>query len=139
MKIKTFLIIFALIILVGCSQGTPEIISTGSPEKGTVKGQLSIENHTELVGLVLYLGDVITDSNGLNGGFLNVETAPLAKFDETSGDFVFSNVVPGEYSLIIKEVVFGGKLLTDESGNARVIEVSAGSITDLGIVDFEGF
>ena len=97
MKIKTFLIIFALIILVGCSQGTPEIISTGSPEKGTVKGQLSIENHTELVGLVLYLGDVITDSNGLNGGFLNVENCTTAKFDETSGDFVFSRVGPGEY------------------------------------------
>ena len=89
--------------------------------------------------MILYLGEVITDSNGMFGGFLNPETAPVAKYDSTSGEFAFTNVQPGEYSLIIHEVVLGGQALMDENGSVVIIPVEQGLITDLGIIPFTGF
>jgi len=109
---------------------------TGS---GAVKGTIRTEDPMDQIGLILYLGDVITDSNGMFGGFLNTETAPVAIYNSTSGEFAFNNVPPGEYSLIIHEVVLGGQALMDENGSIVIISVEQGLITDLGIISFKGF
>lgn len=132
-------LLLPLLFLFGCNKNQAVNIPENSPENGIVKGILHTKNEIDKIGLVLYLGDVITDTNGMDGGFLKIETAPVAIFDESSGEFIFTNIEPGEYSLIIKEVVFGGKLLVDDSGNARIIEVVAGETIDLGVIDFEGF
>lgn len=106
---------------------------------GAIKGILVTEDPNEKIGLILYLGQIITDSNGMYGGFLNTADAPVAIYDGTSGEFSFINVVPGEYSLIIHEVVLGGQAYMDESGNVIKISVDPGKITDLGKVQFNGF
>ncbi len=114
-------------------------IVISSEKYGAIKGTIQTEETTDRVGLVLYLGDIITDSNGMFGGFLDPETSPIAIFDSTTGDFVFNDVNPGEYSLIIHEVVLGGQALVDETGNVVIISVEQGKITDLGKVQFNGF
>lgn len=141
MQKKLLLLLFGicLMLLIGCSNKSNQITEESTPDKGIVKGTLHSDDSTERIGLVLYLGDVITDSNGMSGGFLKDATSPVANFDSESGDFIFTKVEPGEYSFIIKEVVFGGQLLVDESGNARIIYVKAGETTDMGIIEFKGF
>jgi hypothetical protein len=106
---------------------------------GAIKGVLVTEDPNERIGLILYLGQIITDTNGMYGGFLNPDEAPRAKYDELSGEFSFINIVPGDYSLIIHEVVLGGQAYMDESGNIVKISVEPGKITDLEKVQFNGY
>lgn len=114
-------------------------ISFTPTASGAVKGTILTEDPMDQIGLILYLGDVITDSNGMFGGFLNTETAPVAIYNSTSGEFAFNNVPPGKYSLIIHEVVLGGQAFMDENGSVVIISVEEGLITDIGIISFNGF
>jgi hypothetical protein len=148
---RILLILFLLFILSNCTSkidNNQNVENNSSPHDsitlssdifGAVKGTIQTEEPTDRIGLILYLGEVITDSNGMFGGFLNPETAPVAIYDSTSGEFSFSNVQPGEYSLIIHEVVLGGQALMDENGSVVIIQVEQGLITDLGIISFDGF
>jgi len=151
MKKKIFFAIIFLSLLSNCAASSKNIdgidqaksphdsIIFSSEKNGAIKGTIQTEVKTDRVGLILYLGDVITDSNGMFGGFLNPETAPVAKYDATSGDFAFIDIKPGNYSLIIHEVVLGGQAYVDENGNVVIISVEEGKVTDLGIITFEGF
>lgn len=114
-------------------------ISLSSSTLGAVKGTISSEEISDRIGIVIYLGQIIEDSNGQSVAILNTETAPVANYDSTSGEFSFLDIQPGNYSLIIHEVVFGGKAYVDELGNIKVISVNQGSVTDVGIVKFDGF
>lgn len=95
-----------------------------------------MENRT---GLMLYLGDIFVDSSGFVGGFLDASKAPVADYNSVNGNFIFSDIKPGTYSLIIYEVVLGGKAYTDSEGNIVSIEVKDGEITDLGKIYIDEF
>ena len=153
-NMKTFFFIFPLLLVIGilssCSNNlitieTEEIITPtefivfSSGELGGVKGKLITNDPSEKVGLILYLGDIITDSNGMHGSFLDPSNAPVAIINTENGVFSFSDVKPGNYSLIIHEVVFGGKAYTDEVGNLEIVNVKGGEITNLGEIHFDGF
>jgi len=99
---------------------------------GVVIGTLELRNERDRVGLIIYLGDIFVDASGYTGGFLDIEKAPVAKFYPTNGAFVFTDVEPGIYSLIVYEVVLGGRAYTDVEGNIVSIKVQNGEITDLG-------
>ncbi len=151
-SIKRFSIfIFLLLLLTNCSDnpaGSGNEINDTSPhsmelitseEFGAITGTLITEESTDRIGLILYLGQIIKDSNGVNGGFLDPEIAPVAIYDADSGKFVFIDVKPGDYSLIIHEVVIGGKAYMDETGEVKLISVKPGEITDLSEIQFTGF
>lgn len=114
-------------------------IKITNKEFGAITGKIVTEDPLNRIGLILYLGQIITDSNGLTGGFLDTETAPVAIYDSDSGEFTFNEINPGEYSLIIHEVVLGGQVLTDGTGNIQIIIVKSGEVTDLGEFLFSGF
>jgi hypothetical protein len=59
------------------------------------------------------------------------QTDPIAVQDKNTGQFVFSNVSPGQYALVIW-TQNGGSPLTDESGNIIVFSVGADETKDLG-------
>lgn len=99
---------------------------------GVVIGTLELQNEQDRVGLIIYLGDIFVDASGYTGGFLDIEKAPVAKFYPANGEFDFTDVEPGIYSLIVYEAVLGGRAYSDEEGNIVSIEVKNGEITDLG-------
>lgn len=114
-------------------------ITISSPTFGAVKGIIISEVSEDRIGIVIYLGQVIEDSNGQSLAVLNTDNAPVANYDSISGEFSFSDVPPGNYSLIIHEVVFGGQAYVDEEGKLVIISVNQGSVKDVGNVKFDGF
>lgn len=150
-SIKRLSILIFLILLSNCTYNTNSPgnhLNDPSPHRmdlitseefGAIKGTLITEESTDRIGLILYLGQIIKDSNGNNGGFLNPETAPVAIYDADTGEFVFIDVEPGDYSLIIHEVVIGGQAFMDENGEIKLISVKQGEITDLSEIFFTGF
>jgi hypothetical protein len=120
-------------------ESAQKTINISSSELGAVKGIISSDNESERVGIIIYLGQIIEDSTGENIAILNQDIAPVANYDFKSGEFSFIDIKPGEYSLIIHEVVLGGQAYVDESGKMMIISVNPGLITDLGKIPFNGF
>jgi hypothetical protein len=151
MKLSKLLILITVVILASCSKGggstpsqagQPEAtkeIPTQDPNKGMVTGKIITDKPEDRNGLLIYLGDVIIDSNGNVGGFLDKTRAPNALVNGDDGTFTIRNVPTGEYSLIIYEVVFGGRAYTDPTGNVMIVKVEPGKTVDLGDIEFSGY
>lgn len=107
------------------------IVPTPYPGYGVVVGRLVNETPTNLVGLSVFLGDIIDLGDGSHGAFLNRQIAPAARLDFITGWFVFERVNPGLYALIISEPELGSWVYM-QAGKIKVIDVRAGQVIDLG-------
>jgi len=112
----------------------PEVIPQPITGTGSVIGKVSFTTSEELIGVIIYLGDVIQIDENLTGGYLDVSTAPHTMIETSTGRFLFKDITPGKYSIIIYEVGLGGKAYQDASGNVMVVEVKEGIITDVGSI-----
>ena len=105
--------------------GSDQVSITGVLQRNT-GSPVSVSN------AILYLGSVHLDASGtpiLAG--LDKQTAPRTQTDQ-SGRFVFVDVPPGTYVLILDRV-FEAFLLNDPiSGKDFLIKPQAGQILDLG-------
>lgn len=114
-----------------------QLTANPSPGFGAVKGIIKTKDLKDLNGLIVYLGDIIQMGEGFRGGFLDPNKAPYALIDPHTGIFFINNVRPGTYSLIIYEVVAGGKIYQDVDGNAIEIQVKQNELTDLGVIEID--
>lgn len=140
-KVFTFtFIVFTLLLVQGCNskidQKEAKTYPTPLPGTGGIKGKIIMEEPSDRNGLIVYLGDIIELSGEFSGGFLDTSKAPFSYVDPINGTFYIYNVQPGIYSLVIYEVVSGGMVYYDESGNVLKIEVKENNILDLGEVYF---
>ncbi|MBP7509542.1 MAG: hypothetical protein KA807_17145 [Prolixibacteraceae bacterium] len=154
MKKQLLPIIIVCLSLTGCANNgkietvvTPtanELIEFEVPEpipqpisgKGSVTGQILTDNSQELVGLIVYLGELIQLPENTYGAYLDTKSAPSSLISIENGKFYFKDVEPGIYSLIIYEVMMGGKVYQDTNGSAIPIEVNEGEITNVGKIEF---
>jgi len=113
---------------------TPFPLPTPTADTGVVMGKLTSNDPYALIGLILYLGDIVEADDETHVAFLDRSRAPLGKFDPATGQFAFAEVPPGSYSLIIYEVETTGRVYLGPSGDVYTIEVRAGEVTDLGAV-----
>lgn len=144
-------LIIATLVFTGCSGAVrsevpqnPQVsltepTPTEDVSKGIVTGRIITDNPVDRNGLIVYLGDVFVDSKGFVGGFLDKQRAPSGIVNGEDGLFTINNVPPGQYSLIVYEVVLGGKAYQDDKGNVVIIKVEPGKTTDLGDITFSGF
>lgn len=109
------------------------IVPTPHPGCGVVVGYLVSETPANLVGLSVFLGDIITLGDGSYGAFLNRQTAPVANLDFSTGWFVFKCVSPGLYALIVSEPELGSWVYM-QADKVKVVEVREGQVIDLGEV-----
>jgi hypothetical protein len=120
-------------------QVTNLVIPTPSPENGVVTGQLLVGGEGGVPYIsTLYLAETVPPSTP---GY-----PPLIAFSEKSdqlgiqdvetGRFLFTNVPPGEYAIIVWNP-FGGNPLTDEKGDSIIFTVNAGEVKDLGVIPIE--
>ena len=149
--IKIVAVMIVIVAFSGCSSVTKtdepintqaavtEQIPTQDVEKGIVTGRIITDNPADRNGLIIYLGDIFVDSKGSAGGFLDKQKAPNGVVNGENGEFTIRDVPPGQYSLIIYEVVMGGKAYQDETGNVVIIKVEPGKTVDLGDIRFSGF
>lgn len=87
-----------------------------------------------VAGYSLYLGEILKTSEGVEGLVsLDPSTAPVAQVNGL-GQFVFTDVPPGRYGLMLETGVKGGQLLLNDptSGGDFIIEIVGGDTKDLG-------
>lgn len=117
---------------------TPIIIPTPGSDMGIVIGKLltSDPDHKPYLAS-LYLGNTINpDKEGFPPMVsLSEATDPLAVQDET-GFFMFMNVKPGFYALIVWNPITSTVIQDEKKENYRIFEVKPGETLDLGEVLF---
>lgn len=85
-------------------------------------------------GLTVYIAEILFSSEGPSGlASMDEVSAPSATVDEV-GRFVFTNVKPGMYALIVKTPVSLLVVHDVITGQDVVFEVNQGSGLDLGVI-----
>lgn len=101
---------------------------------GGITGFIRTTNSGDQRGLIVYLASPFSYEEEI-GGFLDLSQAPFGHVQD-NGYFRIENVPPGRYILVVYEVVMGGRALLDEKGKFVIIQIQPGSVSDLGIIDF---
>ena len=112
------------------------VVPTPGNGKAVVTGQLLLGGEGGAPFMAtLYLASTVPPSTP--------DYPPLIAFSEQSdqlgvqdvetGRFLFTDVVPGQYAIIIW-TPFGGTPLVDESGSSILFTVNPGEVKDLGII-----
>ncbi len=88
-------------------------------------------------GLILYLAEIIVDEKG-NASFAAFErvNSPRATTDD-SGSFIFENVRPGSYGLVLDVITNSYMLMKPRTKDPIILEVSKGSVYDLGVLVYD--
>jgi len=103
---------------------------------GRVSGILQVGSHPAKNAL-LYLAETIKDSAGIDSfAAMDRIRSPKAVADD-QGRFVFSNVPPGNYGLILDVITSSYLLMKPDSEEVLLIEVSAEKQVDLGTLLYD--
>jgi hypothetical protein len=137
--IVAFLIGLLVLCLNGCnhthvSQSVEYPTATLFPGTGGVWGYIRTPRAIDQRGLIVYLANTINYED-LIGGFLDLANAPFSHVQD-DGYFAIYNVTPGDYVLVVYEVVMGGKALQNETGGLTIIHIEKDRLLNLGIIDF---
>jgi len=104
-------------------------------DTGGLTGQIIVTRPTgdvAVAGLVIGLAEVILGDDGLpKASGYEASAAPKATTDDY-GRFVFNNLKPGRYTLILDAVVTQYQLDNAETGDTILIEVTPNTVLDLG-------
>ena len=117
---------------------TPISVPTPSQGLGIVTGTLLTSDTDHQPYLTdLYLGSTIpADKDGFPPMVsLSEATDPKAAQDKT-GFFLFTNIKPGFYALIVWNPITSTVIQDEKKENYYVFEVKAGEVTDLGEIYF---
>ena len=81
----------------------------------------------------LYLGSIITTDTGVFLGSISVNEDPEG-LQASNGQFLFTDVPPGNYGLFIWTPVNAFIIKDEKTGEPVVLEVTAGETIDLGTI-----
>lgn len=116
--------------------GPLEWEATPEAGKANLRGQLLITEQTALVGELYLAAAVPTSDPDIYLLELDEKNSPRALFDRTTGDFVFLNIEPGKYGLIVWEPMQSAPLADSETGATLYIDLSADQVHDVGTLYF---
>jgi len=112
------------------------VVPTPSSGKCVITGQLLIGgNEDQPYIATLYLGKTVPPSTPGYAPLIShsADTDPLAIQDVNTGRFVFSDVSPGQYAIVLW-TPYGGSLLADGNGQTIMISVVENETKDLGVI-----
>jgi hypothetical protein len=117
------------------SISTPNVTFTQDPSMGYVLGKL-LNKNTPIPNISLYLAEVITDSTGKQQvAGLDPRNSPNTITDE-QGNFVFTQLKPGSYALILDIVTNQFLLNYPNTEKPIILQVEAGKENNLGDLNF---
>lgn len=110
----------------------PSAPPTPAAGRAVIHGVLVPLGQSELPSeLRVYLGDVLTMTNGLPVVRLERSTAPSI-VPAADGSFVFGNAAPGRYAVIAATPDASLLLRSPTDGQSILLNVAAGQVVDLG-------
>jgi len=137
----TLLTLITILLLTACNQATvqtPAATPTppAPPEPGlaTVTGRVVNQEGVSLPRIIVRLAEVVRGVEGRGGAFiLDVATSP-STFTDDDGYFIIPNIKGTEYVIVIGDVEITGiyEIIPQEDGKARVFNLPADQITDVG-------
>jgi hypothetical protein len=135
-NLKYLLLIAIIFLLYSCSPATTTTLLPTSHTGGTVGGILLTDSPSNTpVGMPVYLGEVLLANGTPALASLDKQTAPKTLIGQ-DGRFVFVNVPPGTYSLIIDMVINTVILRDPTTGGDILVDVKEGETVDLGTLNF---
>ena len=121
---------------VSTPKGTPE----SQPGTGTVVGVLLVKAGNEATPVsnqILYLAEVIKNEQG-EDSFAAMDRANSPKaITDNQGHFLFVNVPPGNYGLVLDTISNSYLLLQPGSEDAVLVKATADSTIDLGTLEYD--
>ena len=144
---RRYLLILGMILMLqisaACSAISPaSVIPTVTlvPGMGRVIGILQVGttgNAQPAKNSILYLSEIIKDNAG-NESFATMDRirSPKTNTDD-EGHFVFSNVPPGKYCLVLDIITNSYLLFKPGTQDALFIQVSAGGQADFGTLIYD--
>lgn len=108
-------------------------------ETGALTGVLLLKTQDgvePVTDIKMAVGEVLVDDEG-NERMVGYEpsVAPVSYTDST-GRFVFEDLKPGRYGLIVDIVLSSFLLFEEGTPNALLFDVKAGEVTDLGNLEY---
>jgi hypothetical protein len=114
---------------VGIGSKAPKVVKPEA-DKTTLTGQLLFEAGGPMVNTVVRLGEVYRE--GEKGAYIMDQgRSPVAATD-ANGYFVFENVPPNEYVVIIQQTEGVYTVVNDKEGKPKVWKAEAGKVLDVG-------
>jgi hypothetical protein len=114
------------------------IIPTASATTGVVAGRLlSNETGKPFANRYVFLAGVSYNNEGQGAFFVDTTHSPTTQTDE-NGFFLFVNVLPQKYVLVVGEPAMGSVAITDKaSGDPKIWDIKPGKITQMDEIRFE--
>ena len=102
--------------------------------KSNIRGYISITQSSVLLGELFLAKSVPTSNPDIYLLELDEQTAPRAVIDRDSYQFLFTDIEPGEYGLIVWEPMNSFPVNDPKTQQTLFFEVKAGEVVDLGIL-----
>jgi hypothetical protein len=153
MKKQYFIFVLTAVLLSSCSgQSITSILSPTEPpvevssqilnpdkNYGIITGVLLFNNNGQKVtkeNVPLFLAEILADENGVpRVASINRTGSPRTATD-SKGQFIFSEVPPGNYGIVLDIVVKAYLLPKPDTEEDLIISVSAGEVIDLGTLAY---
>jgi hypothetical protein len=116
---------------------TPSITPTQDQSKGSLKGRLLLNNQP-VSDVILSLAEVIRDSSGREMVVSYDPSSSPTTNTDSQGYFVFVNILPSKYGLILDTVIKSYLLHYPEEEDTQIlVTVDKGQELDLGDLDYD--
>lgn len=104
-----------------------------SPGRAAIAGQVvSLSTSQPIVGVPLRLARVFWNEQRTDGAFaLETGTSPAAIADD-QGFFVFDDLTPGDFVLVVGQVPDNNVIVSEPDGSARIFAAEADKVTEIG-------
>jgi len=126
------ILFFTLLILAFLLAGN----ATPTPGTDILRGRIEITSPTVLLGELFLAKAVSTSDPKVDLLELDEANSPRALLNRKTGDFIFLNVEPGKYGLIVWEPMNSAPVNDPSTGETLFIELPPNHIVDVGILYF---
>jgi hypothetical protein len=105
-----------------------------APGKAVLKGQIELTMETILIGELFLATAVPTSNPEIDLLDLDTEAAPKAAIDRSTWQFIYVDIEPGKYGIIVWEPLSSAPVNDPETGKTLYIELSPDQIADIGVL-----
>lgn len=114
--------------------GLPGWNDTPLSGKSTIRGYIKITQPTILLGELFLAKAVATSDPNISLLELDEKASPRAIINRDTNQFIFTDIEPGKYGLIVWEPMNSFPVNAPETQQTLFFEVKANEITDVGVI-----